>query len=87
MNRNVRLPLAAVKTLGGLKYDRRQSRERPIVRIHLLGPMQATTYLGENILPHGKRARAVLGYLCLTAGEHVSRAELGSGSRISRSRS
>jgi DNA-binding SARP family transcriptional activator len=76
MNRNVRLPLAAAKTVGDLKYDRWQSRDRPIVRIHLLGPMQATTYLGENILPHGKRARAVLGYLCLTAGEHVSRAEL-----------
>jgi tetratricopeptide (TPR) repeat protein len=38
--------------------------------------MQATTYLGDNILPHGKRARAVLGYLCLAAGEHVPRAEL-----------
>jgi TolB-like protein len=51
-------------------------RDRPIVRIHLLGPMRATTYLGENILPHGKRARAVLGYLCLAAGEHVPRAYL-----------
>jgi DNA-binding SARP family transcriptional activator/TolB-like protein len=76
MNRNVRPPLAAVKTLGGLKSDQRQSRERPIVRIHLLGPMRATTYLGDNVLPHGKRARAVLGYLCLAAGEHVPRAEL-----------
>jgi len=51
-------------------------RDRPIVRIHLLGPMRATTYLGENVLPHGKRARAVLGYLCLAAGEHVARADL-----------
>jgi DNA-binding SARP family transcriptional activator/TolB-like protein len=50
--------------------------DRPIVRIHLFGPMRATTYLGDNILPHGKRARAVLGYLCLAAGEHVSRARL-----------
>src|ERR1700693_1317041 len=50
--------------------------DRPIVRIHLFGPMRATTYLGDNILPHGKRARAVLGYLCLAAGEHVSRAHL-----------
>ena len=38
--------------------------------------MRATTYLGENIVPHGKRARAVLGYLCLAAGRHVPRAEL-----------
>jgi len=57
-------------TVGG------RSRDRAIVRIHLLGPMQATTYLGENILPHGSRARALLGYLCLAAGDHVSRVDL-----------
>jgi TolB-like protein len=76
MNRNVILPLTAVTTLGSGKPERRESRDRPIVRIHLLGPMRATTYLGENIVPHGKRARAVLGYLCLAAGRHVPRAEL-----------
>ena len=68
MNRNLKLPLTAVTALGGGRPDRRESRDRPIVRIHLLGPMRATTYLGENIVPHGKRARAVLGYLCLAAG-------------------
>src|SRR5262249_5051509 len=31
---------------------------------------------GENILPHGRRARAVLGYLCLAAGKHVARSDL-----------
>ena len=51
-------------------------KDRAIVRVHLLGPMQATTYLGANILPHGSRARAVLGYLCLARGEYVSRARL-----------
>src|SRR5215470_7564946 len=51
-------------------------RDRAIVRIHLLGPMQATTYLGSNILPHGSRARALLGYLCMAGGAHVSRARL-----------
>jgi TolB-like protein/Tfp pilus assembly protein PilF len=76
MNRNLKLPLTAVTALGGGRPDRRESRDRPIVRIHLLGPMRATTYLGENIVPHGKRARAVLGYLCLAAGRHVPRAEL-----------
>src|SRR5215813_13012381 len=51
-------------------------RDRAIVRIHLLGPIQATTYLGSDILPHGSRARALLGYLCLAGGGHVSRAHL-----------
>jgi TolB-like protein len=49
---------------------------RPVVRIQLLGPMRATTYLGDNILPRGKRARAVLGYLCLARDEPVARSRL-----------
>jgi TolB-like protein/Flp pilus assembly protein TadD len=54
--------------------------ERPtacrIARIHLLGPMRATSYLGDDILPRGKKARALLGYLCLAAGAKVPRIRL-----------
>ena len=50
---------------------------QPLVRIHVLGTLRATTYLGDNILPRGRKARAVLGYLCLSAGEHVARSRLG----------
>jgi DNA-binding SARP family transcriptional activator/TolB-like protein len=74
MNKNVTLPTAAPLRLA--KPQRQELRDRPIVRIHLLGPMRATTYLGENILPHGKRARAVLGFLCLAGGKHVPREDL-----------
>jgi DNA-binding SARP family transcriptional activator len=49
---------------------------RPIVRIHLLGPMRTTTYLGESILPRGRKARAILACLALAAGERVSRGRL-----------
>jgi TolB-like protein len=49
---------------------------RPIVRIHLLGPMRASTCLGADALPRSKKARALLAYLCLSAGEQVSRARL-----------
>src|SRR4051812_25378310 len=49
---------------------------RPIVRIHLLGPMRATTYVGENVLPRGRKARAILGCLCLAAGSRVPRSRL-----------
>jgi TolB-like protein len=78
MNKTVTLPGPREVTPIGSKPDacRLRPRNRPIVRIHLLGPMRATTYLGGNVLPHGKRARAVLGYLCLAAGEHVPRVEL-----------
>ena len=41
---------------------------RPIVRIHLLGSMRATSYLGDDVLPRAKKARAVLAHLCLTPG-------------------
>jgi DNA-binding SARP family transcriptional activator len=51
---------------------------QPIVRIHVLGAMRATSYLGENILPRGKKARAVFGYLCLNAGQRVGRSRLAS---------
>jgi tetratricopeptide (TPR) repeat protein len=49
---------------------------RPIVRIHLFGPMRATTCFGDDVLPRGKKARAILAYLCLSAGAPVSRARL-----------
>jgi len=54
--------------------------ERPtacrIARIHLLGPMRATSYLGDDILPRGKKARALLAFLCLTGGANVPRVRL-----------
>jgi DNA-binding SARP family transcriptional activator len=50
--------------------------EYPIVRIHLLGSMRATTSLSTDILPKGRKARALLGYLSLNSGECVTRARL-----------
>jgi DNA-binding SARP family transcriptional activator/TolB-like protein len=76
MNKIVPVPPAVVTPRGGPRPERPRLRGRPVVRIHLLGPMRATTYLGENALPHGRRARAVLGYLCLAGGAHVSREQL-----------
>ncbi len=38
--------------------------------------MRATSYLGEDILPRGEKARALLAYLCLAAGAQVPRVEL-----------
>src|SRR5215216_1200603 len=51
---------------------------RRLVRIHVLGSMRATTYLGADILPRGKKARALLGYLALAHAERVPRARLAS---------
>jgi TolB-like protein/tetratricopeptide (TPR) repeat protein len=48
----------------------------PVARIHLFGPMRATSYLGDDILPRGKKARALLGYLCLAVGDRVPRERL-----------
>src|SRR5690349_5226365 len=50
----------------------------PAVRIHLLGPLQATSYVGEDIVPRGRKARAVLGYLCCQAGQRIPRSRLAS---------
>src|ERR1043166_38950 len=56
--------------------DRGYSPVRPIVRIHLLGSMRATSYLGDDVLPRAKKARAVLAYLCLTPGARASRTRI-----------
>jgi DNA-binding SARP family transcriptional activator/Tfp pilus assembly protein PilF len=48
----------------------------PIVRIHILGTMRATTCLGDEVLPRGRKARAILGCLCLAAGERLKRRTL-----------
>src|SRR5262249_21360782 len=47
-----------------------------IARIHLLGPMRATSYLGDDILPRSKKGRALLGYLCLAPETKVARLRL-----------
>lgn len=50
----------------------------PIVRIHLLGSMRATSYLGDDVLPRAKKARAALAYLCLTPGGRAPRSRVAS---------
>lgn len=55
-----------------------QPTAHPIVRIHLLGPMRATSYLGDDVLPRAKKGRAALGYLCLASGARVPRVRIAS---------
>ena len=45
----------------------------PLVRIHLLGSMRATTWLGQDVLPHSRKARALLAFLCLNSETAVTR--------------
>jgi len=49
---------------------------RSLVRIHLLGSMRATTYLGDDILPRGRKARDILACLCLASGRRILRTRL-----------
>jgi adenylate cyclase len=63
-------------TLTSRLSDRAYFPARPLVRIHLLGSMRATSYLGDDALPRAKKARAALGYLCLTPGSRVSRTRI-----------
>ena len=48
----------------------------PLVRIHLLGSMRVTTLLGQDILPRSRKARALMGFLCMNAGVAVARNRL-----------
>lgn len=54
----------------------RRPATRSIARIHLIGSMRATSYLGADILPRGRKARAILGCLCLADGARVPRSRL-----------
>ena len=47
-----------------------------VARIHILGAMRATSYLGHDILPRGRKARAILGCLCLASGKRIARSRL-----------
>jgi TolB-like protein/cytochrome c-type biogenesis protein CcmH/NrfG len=67
---------------GAVALDFAGPAQRPtasrIARIHLLGPMRATSYLGDDILPRGKEARALFACLCLAFGAKVPRTRLTS---------
>src|ERR1043166_4386318 len=52
--------------------------KRPILRIHLLGSMRATSYLGGDVLPRLQKARAALRYLRLAAVARVPRTRIAS---------
>jgi DNA-binding SARP family transcriptional activator/Tfp pilus assembly protein PilF len=60
---------------GRLPEPGRQTN-RTIARIHLLGAMRATSYIGNDILPKGRKAKAILGCLCLAAGQRIARSRL-----------
>lgn len=48
----------------------------PEVRLRLIGPMDARRLTGENALPRGRRARALLAFLALAMPRPVQRARL-----------
>jgi DNA-binding SARP family transcriptional activator len=51
-------------------------RTAPIVRIHLLGKMRGSSIRHSDILPHGRKARAILGFLCFAGGNAVPRSRI-----------
>jgi TolB-like protein len=69
---------STVKGAVTLEFDGLVERSRVYrsARIHLLGPMRATSYLGGDILPRGKKARALFACLCLAFGAPVPRIRL-----------
>jgi len=62
--------------VGPSALNQEHGSSRAIARIHLLGPMRATSYLGQDILPVGRKARAILGCLCLASGQRLARSRL-----------
>ncbi|MET0744874.1 MAG: BTAD domain-containing putative transcriptional regulator [Microvirga sp.] len=69
---DVTAPSALERKVVSLEFGIRQ----PTARIHLLGAIRASSYLGKDLVPRGRKARAVLGYLAAHAGQRVPRARL-----------
>ena len=76
MNKTVVASDLKVVPLAPGRGDRARPQLAPVVRIHLLGTMRASTFRGADILPRGRKARALLGCLCLADGARVSRARI-----------
>ena len=55
---------------------RHSTRHPRIVTIHLLGRMRVLASDGTNILPHSRKARALLAYLCFCDRTRASRNRL-----------
>jgi DNA-binding SARP family transcriptional activator/Flp pilus assembly protein TadD len=56
----------------------RQGKPQKLVGIQLFGAMHAITHSGRDVLPRSRRARAILGYLCLVGARPVPRLKLAS---------
>jgi len=50
--------------------------EAPRIRLHLLGAMEASTVLGNSVLPRSHRACALLAIICMADGKPVRRSKL-----------
>jgi DNA-binding SARP family transcriptional activator/Tfp pilus assembly protein PilF len=70
--------LGTVVPLDPARPDPKRQSARPVARIQILGAMRATSYLGHDILPRGRKARAILGCLCLASGKRIARSRLAS---------
>jgi DNA-binding SARP family transcriptional activator/TolB-like protein/Tfp pilus assembly protein PilF len=70
--------LGSVRSAASIGSSGTETPPPFIVRVHLVGSMQATTYLGNSVLPRGKKARALLAYLCLATGARAPRGRLAS---------
>jgi len=51
---------------------------RVTARIQLFGPLRATSYAGEDLLPRSRKARFIFAYLCLARDRAASRTRLAS---------
>jgi DNA-binding SARP family transcriptional activator/tetratricopeptide (TPR) repeat protein len=62
--------------LGRATRPARQAARQPRAHIQVLGAMRAVAWTGRDLVPRSRKARALLGYLCLHPGESVARNRL-----------
>ncbi|MEO9903963.1 BTAD domain-containing putative transcriptional regulator [Nisaea sp.] len=67
---------AAAPYRGNEKLETAVSTESALASIQLIGPMRAAAADGSDILPRGRKTRALFAFLCLARGDRVSRSKL-----------
>lgn len=67
-------------TADGVNFKSEVASAAPstVLRVSVLGPLQAVDYLGRNLVPRQTKIRALLAVLCMARGNRVPRSRLAS---------
>jgi TolB-like protein len=70
------MTVAELASIEGVRRRLAKSEGQTQARLYLVGTMRAVGPRGENLLPRGRKTRALLAYLCLAPDQRIARSRL-----------